>query len=69
MKHGAKFRENVRVASVSYRPSGNPSVRLASGEMLEADVVVGADGPNSAARTRVLDYEEPDKDTGLSVFQ
>jgi salicylate hydroxylase len=47
-----------------------PTVRLKTGEILHADVIIGADGQRSIVRRVVTDEdEEPDvTPTGLSIF-
>lgn len=55
---GAALRTRAPVASYSLRPEG-PVVKLASGEALAADLVVGADGIRSAVRTQLNGAEEP----------
>jgi salicylate hydroxylase len=46
-----------------------PSVRLKTGEILHADVIVGADGPRSVIRRVVTGEAEPEvTSTGLSVY-
>ena len=46
-----------------------PSITLASGEVLEADIVIGADGPNSFVRETVLGEDnEEGKISGYSCF-
>ncbi|KAJ7705437.1 hypothetical protein B0H17DRAFT_1037955 [Mycena rosella] len=53
-REGVEFRYNSPVAAVE---SDSVSVTLASGERMYADLVVGADGPNSLVRTEVLGEE------------
>ena len=46
-----------------------PSITLASGEVIEADVVIGADGPNSFVRETVLGEDnEPGNISGYSCL-
>ncbi|KAF8260820.1 hypothetical protein EI94DRAFT_1706007 [Lactarius quietus] len=46
-----------------------PSVRLKTGEILHADVIIGADGPRSIVRRVVTEEPEPEAiSTGLSVY-
>jgi len=44
-------------------------VVCANGERLEADVVIGADGARSKARTIVLGYEDKPKSSGYAVYR
>jgi salicylate hydroxylase len=53
--YGAKIRRRTRVVAID---SEERSVTLASGEILRADVIIGADGPNSLARQQLLEEEE-----------
>ncbi len=46
----------------------NPSVSLANGEVLTADIIIGADGSNSLVREVVLDEEDDAKPGGLTVY-
>ena len=48
--------------SASVTGYGPPSVRLANGEVLNADIVIGADGSRSMVREVVLD---PEQDHGV----
>lgn len=45
-----------------------PSVRLASGEEVSADIIIGADGPRSLVRETVLGEEDEPRPTGITVF-
>lgn len=45
-----------------------PSVTLASGEVYTADIVLGADGPNSFVRSSALSEKPEGKLSGYSVF-
>ena len=46
-----------------------PSVRLKTGEILHADVIIGADGPRSIVRRVVTEEAEPETiSTGLSMY-
>ncbi|KAI0091564.1 FAD/NAD-P-binding domain-containing protein [Irpex rosettiformis] len=45
-----------------------PSVRLASGEVISADIIIGADGPRSIVRETVLGEEDEPRPTGITVF-
>lgn len=48
--------------SASVTGHGPPSVRLANGELLTADIVIGADGSRSLVRELLL---EPEQDHGV----
>ena len=48
---------------------GRPSVRLESGEVVEADVIVGADGSNSVVRKELLGQELRPTPLGLTMFK
>jgi salicylate hydroxylase len=45
-----------------------PSVRLASGENINADIVIGADGPHSCVRKIVISKNNAPKPTGHTIF-
>ncbi|KAI0821440.1 FAD/NAD(P)-binding domain-containing protein [Irpex lacteus] len=66
---GAEIDFGVTVVSVS---SGNPkpSVVLSTGEAIQADIVIGADGRCSIVRQVVCDYEEDETplSTGTTVY-
>ncbi|KAJ5802133.1 uncharacterized protein N7503_004583 [Penicillium pulvis] len=53
---GAKIRLDATVTKYDFE---NGSVELKGGEMLSADLVVGADGINSFARSQLLGSEDP----------
>lgn len=69
VSHGADLRPNCRVTSLSVPETGRPSVRLASGEVIHADVVVGSDGSDSVVRTEVLGQELRGTPLGLTIFK
>lgn len=46
----------------------NPSVTLASGEVLYADILIGADGSKSLVRDVVLEEEDAAQPGGLTVY-
>lgn len=64
---GAKVDFGVTVESVN---PGNPkpTVKLSTGEILTADVVIGADGPRSIVRPVVLNREDDAKPSGFTIF-
>ena len=45
-----------------------PTVKLSTGEMLTADIVIGADGVGSKVRHVVLDQEDETKPSGYTMF-
>jgi salicylate hydroxylase len=46
-----------------------PSVTLADGEVIEGDVIVGADGSRGIMRNAVFKSKEQVKETGLALFR
>jgi 2-polyprenyl-6-methoxyphenol hydroxylase-like FAD-dependent oxidoreductase len=69
LSYGATIRRNTTVVAID--PEEH-SVTLSSGQILRADVVIGADGEASIAREQLL--EEEDQSTGgtpgsLMLFQ
>lgn len=64
---GAKLLYGTTVVKVAPGNSG-PSVTLATGEVLTADIVIGADGSHSFVRRTVFDYEDDAKPSGTTVF-
>lgn len=69
VSYGADIRPECRVTSVSVPEDGRPSVQLESGEVIEADVVVGADGSNSVVRRDMLGQELRPTPLGLTIFK
>lgn len=55
---GAELRTGSPVTSYVLRPEG-PAAKLGTGEMLAADLLIGADGIRSALRARLNGPEEP----------
>ncbi|KAI0796189.1 hypothetical protein C8Q75DRAFT_365740 [Abortiporus biennis] len=55
---GAKVDFNAEVTAVTPGDPEQPTVTLASGEVIKADMVVGADGPLSIVRKLAFDPEE-----------
>ncbi len=45
-----------------------PSITLSTGEVLIADLVVGADGPTSLVRDVVLGREDDAEPQGMTIF-
>jgi salicylate hydroxylase len=65
---GARVDFGTVVAQVS-PGSPRPSVTLAGGEIITADVVIGADGPRSLVRPVVVGEQEPQPaPEGITVF-
>ncbi len=62
---GAETRTNAQVVEVA---EDCRSVRLASGEVLKADVIIGADGSHGICRTILLP-QDPPKPTGMMLFK
>jgi salicylate hydroxylase len=62
---GAKTRANAEVVEIA---KDCRSVRLASGEVLEADVIIGADGSHGMCRKLVVP-QDPPKATGITLFK
>lgn len=62
---GAETRLNSEVVEIA---KDCRSVRLASGEVLEADVIIGADGSQGLCRKLVYP-QDPSKATGIMLFK
>lgn len=62
---GVEVRLGCNVESVN---AYTPSVTLDSGEVVRADLVVGADGDQSFVRDVVLEYHEPSIPKGTAVY-
>ncbi|CAL1707949.1 unnamed protein product [Somion occarium] len=66
---GAVIRSSARVTSISIGEQGQrPFVTLSSGETLEADVLVGADGISGISRQSVVGQVERPTFTGLATY-
>lgn len=65
---GAHLRLGVDVVEVECNDQ-NPSVTLAGGERLVADVIVGADGLRSGVRTSVLGYVKEPEESGDLAYR
>jgi salicylate hydroxylase len=64
------LRLNSRVVSASFDPiSHRPSVRLANGTALSADLVIGADGVKSTLREIVVGRPDRPGDTGDAAYR
>lgn len=64
---GAQVDFGVSVESVN-PGKPKPTVTLSSGEVLTADIVIGADGPTSLVRPVVIEREDDAVSTGFTVF-
>lgn len=64
---GAKVDFGVTVESVVPGDS-KPTVKLSTGEILTADIVIGADGPTSIVRQVVLKEKDDPKPSGFTIF-
>jgi salicylate hydroxylase len=62
---GAKVRFNSRVDSID---PDSGTVTLSSGDVLEADIIVGADGQFGLSRREFLEETKPDTGT-LLMYQ
>ena len=63
----ATFDTSVSTVSIN-EESGLPLAVLANGDVLQADVIVGADGYRSVVRNAVTDQEYEGASTGMSVW-
>ncbi|VUC25705.1 unnamed protein product [Clonostachys rosea] len=66
VKQGVDIRMGTSVAT--YNPA-KPSVILDTGEELESDVVIVADGVKSIGRTAVLGYEDKPMPSGYAIYR
>ncbi|KAI0683882.1 FAD/NAD(P)-binding domain-containing protein [Cytidiella melzeri] len=64
---GARIDFGAQVTKVT-PGSPRPSVTLASGEVITADIVIGADGPRSLVRKVVVGEEPEPQPEGVTVF-
>lgn len=62
---GAKTRTNAEVVEIA---EDCRSLRLATGEVIEADVIIGADGSQGLCR-RLIVPQDPPKSTGVMLFK
>ncbi|KAH9905747.1 hypothetical protein F4778DRAFT_727389 [Xylariomycetidae sp. FL2044] len=65
-RHGVSVNLGCEVVGVDF---AGPSLRLASGEVHAADLILGADGERSFCRSALLGYPEPPKSTGDLLFR
>jgi salicylate hydroxylase len=64
------LRLNSRVISASFDPiSHQPSLRLANGTVLSADLIIGADGVKSTLREIVVGKPDRPVDTGDAAYR
>jgi salicylate hydroxylase len=68
-KHGASIRVGADVTGVVAEGVARPVVELASGERIDFDVVLGADGERSVCRILLLGQAAPLRDSGDHVFR
>ena len=68
---GVRIRLNAAVRDVQPDPSvqGGPSVTLASGEVLHADVIIGADGVKSIVQKAVTGLDDEPMPTGDAAYR
>ncbi|KAI0093314.1 hypothetical protein BDY19DRAFT_903077 [Irpex rosettiformis] len=66
--YGAEIRHDVEVSGISVQKGSRPSARLTSGEVIEADVILGADGPKSVIRWQVIGQELNETPLGTALF-
>jgi salicylate hydroxylase len=68
---GVRIRLNAAVRSVQPDPTlqGGPSVTLASGEVLYADVIIGADGIKSTLQKAVTGVDDAPIPTGDAAYR
>lgn len=66
---GAKIIPEARISLIDFEKDERPFVRLTSGEILGADVIVGTDGPHSIARRMVLEQDADEIKLGMSIFK
>jgi salicylate hydroxylase len=69
MSFGAVIRDGIEVSSISVGKGARPSVKLVSGEVVEADVIIGADGAQSFVRKEMLGQELRDTPLGSALFK
>jgi len=62
---GAKTRTNAEVVQIA---EDCRSLRLATGEVIEADIIIGADGSQGMCR-RLVVSQDPPKATGVTLFK
>ncbi|KAI0344632.1 FAD/NAD(P)-binding domain-containing protein [Trametopsis cervina] len=68
LSHQAVIRSGVKVTSISVAEGLKPSARLTTGEVIEADVIIGADGSDSMVRREIIGQELRETPLGLTVF-
>ena len=69
LSYGAEIRHDVEVSGVSVKKGSRPSARLTSGEVIEADVILGADGPRSQIRRGIIGQELHETPLGTALFK
>ncbi|KAI0812477.1 hypothetical protein BC629DRAFT_1589237 [Irpex lacteus] len=68
VSYGAEIRHDVAVAGISVQKGTRPSARLISGEVIEVDVILGADGSNSPIRREIIGQELHETPLGTALF-
>lgn len=63
-----EFHKEVTVVQPGTEEDSKPSVTLASGEVLTADIIVGADGCKSIVREVVLEAEDCPRPGGMTLY-
>lgn len=66
VRHGVEIKLGCEVASIDF---SHPSLRLATGAVYDADVILGADGERSLCRSALLGRPDPPESTGDVVFR
>ena len=67
---GARIDFNTEVTSIQQGSDAipNPSVTLANGDVLTADILIGADGYKSLVRDIVLEEEDNARPAGMTLY-
>jgi salicylate hydroxylase len=65
-RHGADIRLGCDVTRLDF---SQPSLELSTGEIYEADVILGADGVKSFCRNTLLGYDDHPQSTGDAVYR
>lgn len=69
LSFGAELRPCSQITSIMVPETTRPSVRIEYGEVIQADVIIGADGSNSIVRREMLGQELRGTSLGLTVFK
>ncbi|KAF2819390.1 FAD/NAD(P)-binding domain-containing protein [Ophiobolus disseminans] len=65
-KHGIDIKLDSEVKEIDFN---KPSLRLSTGEVYEADMILGADGERSRCRGSLLDHPDPPYNPGDVVYR